>query len=132
MMLMLLTPSSRFTHGSLRPDAHGPLPRVLAAPPGRGKHLEVSSPPAPSGTGARRQQDPAARAQHPMKMTLCSLAGEDVQDSTQGARDGRALRQGGCQPAGDRMPAVPRDCSQFLARSGSLLHEPGIDYLPLP
>lgn len=44
----------------------------------------------------------------------------------------RALCQGSCQPMGDRVLRVPRGCSHILARSSSPLHEPGINYLPLP
>lgn len=37
-----------------------------------------------SSTRAGRQQDPAAQAQPPGKVTRCPLAGEDVRNSAQG------------------------------------------------
>ena len=45
-----------------------------------------------------RRGSQAARAQHPGKMTCCPFAGEDVQDSTQGDRDGES-------PSSGRLPA---------------------------
>lgn len=114
MMLLLLAPSSPLPHSIHHLGCH--------LPEGRDSRTGVLI----SSPRAGGQQDPAARAQTPGKVTRCPLAGEDVQNSAQGTQMGRDSLRGRC------MPAVPGGCSLSLAHSSSPLHQPPIDYLPVP